>query len=510
MKKVFTINKFKNVVKRPIAYKLTLLISAVMLLSILFAGVFGSVFMEKYYAKSKQSDIKDIYKSFSEISKKDPSLSDEADVHTLNKLCEQTGATAIVVDQYGMVRYLYGSSELLHQRWQDLVFGNNQNSLFKSDVIEKNKDMNILYTFDKQNSTRYYELTSKLPNGCDVVIRLSVENFKESLLITNKFYLGLAIAMIIVITILLVIVTRNYTIPMLELADLSKRMSELDFDAKYTGSHNDEIDVLGNSMNEMSEKLEKTITELKAANLELSKDIAEKEEVDEMRKEFISNVSHELKTPIALIQGYSEALTDGMDLSEEDVKYYCEVIRDETEKMNKMVSNLLSLNQIEFGNTKLNIERFDIVEVVKSMVDRISKMHEDSEVEVILDLPDSCSVWGDEFMIEEVITNYLNNAYNHVDDRKLIKVQVVPKNGIVRVSVFNSGRTIPEEDIDNIWQKFYKVDKARTREYGGNGIGLSIVKAVMDSHEKDCGVINHIDGVEFWFELDTKEEISKI
>ena len=97
---------------------------------------------------------------------------------------------------------------------------------------------------------------------------------------------------------------------------------------------------------------------------------------------------------------------------------------------------------------------------------------------------------------------YKRQALNHVDENKEITVKIVRKNGIVRVSVFNTGKNIPEEEMDNIWIKFYKVDKARTRAYGGNGIGLSIVKAIMDRHNKDYGVINKENGVEFWFELD--------
>ena len=113
-------------------------------------------------------------------------------------------------------------------------------------------------------------------------------------------------------------------------------------------------------------------------------------------------------------------------------------------------------------------------------------------------------VWGDEFKVEEVITNYMSNAINHADGGKVIRVFYTRFEDKLRVSVFNTGQPIPEDDIDKIWVKFYKVDKARTREYGGSGIGLSIVKAIMDSFHQQCGVINHEDGVEFWMELSTK------
>ena len=112
-------------------------------------------------------------------------------------------------------------------------------------------------------------------------------------------------------------------------------------------------------------------------------------------------------------------------------------------------------------------------------------------------------VWADEFKIEEVITNYLNNAMNHLDGERQITISIFREGDQVRITVFNTGQHIPEEDLDNLWTKFYKVDKARTREYGGSGIGLSIVKAIMDSHNKSCGVENVDGGVEFWFTVDS-------
>ena len=488
-----------------ITYKMTFLIVAVMLLSVVFAGLFGTFFLEKYYTKQKQSAVKKVYSTFEKVVEKDPAINVNTDLIELNTILEKTGASAIVVDNSGNVVFTYGSEIHLRQRWRDLIFGYGENKMYNSEVVEKNDDYSLLYTEETSNKNYHYELVSELPNDCDLVVRLSVENFKESLSITNKFYIGLLIALIVVITILMIVLTRRYTIPMLQLASISKKMSELDFDVRYEGKHNDELGVLGDSMNEMSEKLENTISELKNANLELEKDIKQKEEVDELRKEFISNVSHELKTPIALIQGYAEGLSDGINDNPEDIKYYSDVIVDESNKLNKMVQKLMTLNQIEFGSVNLNIERFDIVEVIKSLISRREILTEKKDVDVKMDAPEKAYVWGDEFYIEEVITNYLNNAFNHVDESGIIKVQVADKNGIVRVSVFNSGKPIPEDELENIWVKFYKIDKARTREYGGSGIGLSIVKAIMDNHGKECGVINHEDGVEFWFELDANK-----
>ena len=300
----------------------------------------------------------------------------------------------------------------------------------------------------------------------------------------------------------LTIAGKKITSPILSLAALSERMSELDFDARYTGDSEDEIGVLGNSMNTLSEKLKETIGELKTANNELQKDIEEKIRIDEARKEFIANVSHELKTPIALIQGYAEGLTEGMAEDPESRDYYCEVIQDEAGKMNKMVKQLLTLTALEFGNDKPVMEQFDLVTLISGVLSSAKILLQQKEAQVIFDASEPVMVWADEFKIEEVVTNYLNNAMNHLDGEKRIEIRIEKNDKEVKVTVFNTGQNIPEEDLGKLWTKFYKVDKARTRAYGGSGIGLSIVKAIMDSHNKACGVQNVKDGVEFWFTLD--------
>ena len=172
--------------------------------------------------------------------------------------------------------------------------------------------------------------------------------------------------------------------------------------------------------------------------------------------------------------------------------------------MNQMVKKLLTLNQLEFGNEMITMERFDLTELLSGVVNSSGILLNQNGIQLDFDSSQPMYVWADEFKIEEVITNYLSNAIHHAEFEKKIAIYYTQKEDCVRVSVFNTGKPIPEADLENVWIKFYKVDKARTREYGGSGIGLSIVKAIMESHHRDCGVINHENGVEFWFELDTE------
>ena len=305
--------------------------------------------------------------------------------------------------------------------------------------------------------------------------------------------------------IVILVMTNRITRPISELTKLSEKMSDLDFDARYQSRAGNEIDVLGDNFNKMSRKLESTISELKSANNKLQKDIEDKIKIDEMRKEFLDNVSHELKTPIALIQGYAEGLNENISDDPESREFYCEVIMDEASKMNKLVKNLLTLNQLESGKDAPVMERFDIVSLIRGVLGSMHIMIEQKEAAVIFEETEPVYVWADEFKIEEVVTNYTSNALNHLDGERKVEIKVLQEEDCVKVTVFNTGTPIPEEDIPNLWNKFYKVDKARTREYGGSGIGLSIVKAIIESMNQKYGVCNYDNGVEFWFTLDCRQ-----
>ena len=281
-------------------------------------------------------------------------------------------------------------------------------------------------------------------------------------------------------------------------------MADLDFEAKYTSGGSNEIGELGANFNRMSEKLESTISELKKANNSLQKDIEQKDKLEKMRNEFLGNVSHELKTPIALIQGYAEGLKEGVNEDAESRDFYCDVIMDEAAKMNRMVKNLLTLNQLEFGDEDIVFDRFNLTALIRGVLQSMEILADQADATVNFRQTEDIYVWADEFKVEQVVRNYVSNAFHHVSGDKVIEVKMIVEGDKVRVTVFNTGTPIPEEDIGHIWDKFYKVDKAHTREYGGNGIGLSIVKAIMKSFHQQYGVKNYDNGVEFWFELDVK------
>ena len=393
-----------------------------------------------------------------------------------------------------------GERDYLSSRVQGYIFGKN---MPKVSILKTHDNYFIQKTYDKRSDSYYLESWGYFSDNKTIFLMSTpLASIRESVELANRFLAYVGIAALLVGSLFIYFATKKITSPILQLANLSEKMSNLDFDAKYTGQAEDEIGVLGNSMNRLSDTLKETIGQLRTANTELQQDIEEKIKVDEMRKDFIANVSHELKTPIALIQGYAEGLTEGMAEDPESRDYYCEVIMDEANKMNKMVRQLLTLSALEAGNDAPVMYRFDLTDLIRGVINSVGILIQQKEADVHLEDCGPVYVCADEFKIEEVVTNYLNNALNHLAGEKKIVITVEDNGEEALVTVFNTGNNIPEEDIPNLWTKFFKVDKSHTREYGGSGIGLSIVKAIMDSHRKACGVRNVEGGVEFWFTLD--------
>ena len=378
------------------------------------------------------------------------------------------------------------------------------------EVIEENDNFVITRIKDTKNGLTYVLLAATLDNGYLLYIRIPINSIQESVKISNNFLYLMAGFAILISAVIVSYVSRKFTDPILELNSIAKKMSNLDFSHKYrTTDADDEINNLGKSINLMSDKLEKTIKQLRATNIELETDIEEKSKLDEMRKSFISDVSHELKTPIALIQGYSEGLLENVNSDEESRKFYAEVILDETNKMDKLVKQLLELMKLEYGKREFNDTTFNIVEVEKEVIRKSQMMLDEKQVEVQQETSDEINVIADDFYIEQVVTNYFTNAIKHVEEvngKKLIRIENVVdvEKNKVRVKVFNTGQQIAEEHLNRIWNRFYKVDASRNRKDGGTGIGLAFVKAIMSNYGNSYGVVNKEDGVEFYFELELK------
>lgn len=486
--------------KYSIKRQMLALFTGAVALVIVMMFIINSSFMERFFIQNKKSEMVELYETLDKTAKKNDIDSAEMQ-EELQRQCERKNCAVLVLNSGSDITFNTEQEKKgrLFTRLIGYIVGKDTGQL-----LEERDSYKIYKVKDQGRGEEYMDMVGQLADDSIFIIRSPYGSIYDTVNSTNKFLICGGGVTVLCGLLFVWFFSQKITKPILELAELSQRMANLDFNAKYTSGGENEIGILGGNFNLMSKRLEETITELKRANNQLQKDIEQKEKVEDMRNEFLGNVSHELKTPIALIQGYAEGLRDGITEDPESMEFYCDVIIDEANKMNQMVKNLLTLNQLEFGDEDLEITRFNLVGLIRGVLASCEILLQQAEAEVDCVTEEEVYVWADEFKTEQVFRNYLTNAIHHVDNEKRIEIRIIPQGDTVRVTVFNSGKPIPEEDIAKLWDKFYKVDKAHTREYGGNGIGLSIVKAIMESFHQQYGVKNYDNGVEFWFELDSK------
>lgn len=346
----------------------------------------------------------------------------------------------------------------------------------------------------------------QLPNGEVFLVRQPLAPVSESAKLAARFMLFAGVLALLVGSVWAFFFSRRFTYPILELNRIAQSMARLDFSQKCTIQRRDELGELGESINHLSTQLGEAMKELQERNRQLQADVEEERRLDRMRKDFISAVSHELKTPLALILGYAEGLQEHVARDEESQRYYCAVIADEAQKMDKLVKGLLNLSQIESGFFQPQWEEFDLAGLAADITQKYATLLAEKGIELLVEAREPCFVRGDVLGAEQIITNFLNNAIDHAEGEKRIRLWLRREEAHVRLGVLNTGRPIPEESLDKVWTSFYKVDKARTRQYGGHGLGLSIVRAIQQLHGNAYGAENTAAGVLFWADFDLLPE----
>lgn len=424
-------------------YKLPAVIALIIVALIGVYLLVSTVFFERYLLSRKQTMLE---QSFYEVRHTIDTATTADILSEFEKLMTNSGISVILLDASGEV-IASGTTNVnpLRNQFFEAVLS----ARTGENTIARTQDYFIQRLTDTEKGTDYLVLCGSASDNTFIMLRVTIESIRESVEMANTFQASIIIILTVICILIVFIVWK-----------------------------------------------------LRAANIKLERDIEEANQIDEMRREFLANVSHELKTPIALIQGYAEGLKEGVANDEKSREEYCDVIIDESARMNQMVRQLLNLNRIESGTETLTMERFDICELLSSKITSFAVKAEQSGIKIRLLNEDSCYVCSDASKVEEVIDNYLSNAFDHAAGEKIIEISVRRNEKTTRVNIFNTGDNIPEEDLDKIWIKLYKVDKARTRQFGGYGLGLSIVKAILTELKGTYGAENCDNGVNFWFEID--------
>lgn len=358
-----------------------------------------------------------------------------------------------------------------------------------------------IQTIQNENS-QYIVYGAKLGNGTEIEIYGRKDAIDETADIAIAITTVTSVAAMFGALSVIYFYSSRFTKPLIKMSEVTEKMAEMDFSQKCRVDGNDEITVLSKSINHLSDSLNETLEDLNTKNARLEKDIEKEKTLEKIRKDFISNVSHELKTPISIIRGYSEGAGLMIESGEcEQAKKYCDVIVGETEKMNSLVLQLLELSMYESGSVALKNERFDISSLIDAYAQANSIKFREKGIKFENTVEANTYVIGDEIKTEMIINNYISNAVSHCENEKQITVSSSDMGDVVRISVFNTGKTISDEDIDKIWISFYRADKSRSRSEGRFGLGLSIVSAVQKLYGLGYGVYNTCDGVVFWFDV---------
>ncbi len=475
-----------------IRQKLFLSVSLLIIFFVVFSWILNTHYLERYYVSQKSTQLHDYAREIETLFNQQPE-----DLYLQLELLERYDNLNILVLNSSMELHYATFSrrgtgprvEMMLDRLQQLT---------GSAYIEE-------ITLDPFSENRSLDLALLMNNGDYLLLSTPLAPIQESASIANTFFLYTGIATLLLALLFIFAFSRRFTRPILELQNIAQHVARLDFSQNYRVTAKDELGDLGQSINSMSAQLSQTIQELQEANARLQEDIEKERQIDEMRKQFISNVSHELKTPIALIQGYAEGLKVNVVQEESEKDYYCSVIIDEADKMNKLVKELLDLSQVEAGIFKLVKSPFDLAVLVDKIITKYRPIFEEKQVKPEIIKPEKIMVNGDIIRTEQILINYINNALAHVDERKQLKLMIKQQEDKIHISLFNSGEPVPEEALGKLFTSFYKVDQARTRSDGGSGIGLAVVKAIQEKDHNRYGVENQAGGVSFWFEQDTDD-----
>lgn len=501
-----------------IATKLFFITAVVFILFITAMVLFQDLFFEDYYVAKKHQHFTSSIQKLSENFSKNKLDHDTARKY-LRKFDEENDSKSVIIniERYYMSYMtgtlasnvdfytLYTLDNKVNETTIDLIINEwvSASRTSSRDLVLKKHQM--VFSNDNINNTNYIVGFAPIVknNGVQniVVSMASLQPVGDAVNATKEFYIYIYVFALVIILLLSLFYSIMISKPLVKLKNAASKMTELDFSVKCEVNSKDEIGELGLILNFLSEKLDKTLGELKASNDMLKKDIEKERQLEVMRKEFVTAVSHELKTPITLIGGYAEALKDHIG-SAEDQDFFVDVILDESNKMDYLIKDMLDLSQLESGMLKLSIEEFNMVELIGFVLKKFSRKIIEKKIQIETHFPgDTVLVQGDVHRFEQVLVNLISNAIRHVNDEGRISLRIQQNPEGILVAVENEGEPIQEQEQQKIWQRFYKIDKSRNREMEGTGIGLSIVKNILEQHHCIYGVHNTQNGVEFYFVL---------
>ncbi|SFB08105.1 Signal transduction histidine kinase [Lentibacillus halodurans] len=323
----------------------------------------------------------------------------------------------------------------------------------------------------------------------------SLQPIDEALQMLEDYYVYLIIFVLLLIILASFYYSKKIAKPLLQINDTTSKIANLDFSETIPVRSKDEIGALSHNINSLSTTLHSHINQLQ-------EDIEKEKQLEHTRKEFISGVSHELKTPLSILKSCISILEDGVAKDKKD--YYFNAMAKEVDRMDMLIVDMLELAKFESGTYKMEMDVFYIDQVIEHICEQLALDIADKQLHVHKHLSGT-KVVANQHRIEQVITNFITNAIRYTPKNKNIRISTIEEQDRVKVSVENNGTHIAEEHLEKIWDRFYRRDTSRGRSEGSTGLGLAISKNILELHGMAYGVTNTEYGVLFYFYLNKKE-----
>lgn len=477
--------------KRTIQSKIIVSFCTLMIFMLVAQIAFNVFFSKEYFISQNKTELEALYEKI-KISYSD----DQENLYNLT--AEEDMIAGFSVQIFSETKIIYTSRNIIQSNNQMPLYHQYNLQSLNSEDFSLNPDAVILEndasTLISISGKFFYEGEYRY-----ISITKAVESIENSIMLFTKANILISIVVLLVGTIFVIIFAKGISNPIKDIKIVSENIAMLDF--SYCANENastTELSSLAKSINSMSSQLSEYMGDLQMANLKLQDDIKYQKYIDDNRKQFIANVSHEMKTPLALLQIYCENLKS--DIEDIDKEEYYDVILDETSRLDTIVKNMLNISSIENGLAKMIKEKYDVSESCENIINSIIPLSKNFEI--VTDIQKNIDIYADKQQIDEAMRNYIMNAISHVKTGGFIKIKLIESHQLLKFSVFNEGEYIDENEIDNIWESFYKLDKSRTRKLNSSsGLGLYIVKLTIKNHNGEYGVSNKKNGVEFNFTL---------
>lgn len=473
------IKEFIDNIKSTLTFKIWLYFFVFAISLFIILWFMQVIFIQSYYSSMKKSEVHKIANNI-EI---EYNMSHDYEEY-IDNIAYKNASSIFILDQKGDIIYSSnnssGQASITQVPTRPVTI--DSNGLVNKILSSSNKKVSYTLRVDRFKTELYvYGKLMQDSVNCLVIVS-SIDPIDATTTVLQSQLLYITFIALLIASIISIFISRRLSKPIKNINEGAKKLAKGNYDITFEKAGYKELDDLADTLNFTTKELAKT---------------------DKIKKELIANVSHDLKTPLTMIKAYSEMIRDLSGDNKEKREEHLKVIIDETDRLTTLVNDMMDISKIESGLLVLNKEPFDICILVKEIVERFIIANEKSDLNIVTDIPKEVYVKADKSKIQQVLYNLISNAINHSGNSKEIKVKITTFQRKIKISVIDNGIGIKKEELTHIWSRYYKATKSFKRPDSGSGLGLSIVKNILDIHKVDYGVESEYKkGACFWFELD--------